>query len=74
MNIALTILIVILSVLLLVVLGSYIAVFYATYKIKKRAEEFMANKGKQILNDNIDMGVGKFQKRLIEEVNKKNNK
>lgn len=34
----------------------------------------MSNKGKQILNDNIDMGVGKLQKRLIEEVNKKNKK
>ena len=74
MDIALTILIVIVSLILLVVLGSYIAVFYATYKIKKHAEKFMANKGKQILNDNIDLASGKFQKKLIEEVNKKKNK
>jgi uncharacterized protein YpmB len=74
MDIALIILIVILSVLLLAVLVSYIAVFYAAYKIKKRAEDFMVNKGKQILNDNVDIAAGKFQKRLIEEVNKKNKK
>jgi hypothetical protein len=34
----------------------------------------MANKGKQILNDNIGLAAGKFQKKLIEEVNKKNKK
>ncbi len=74
MSIVLIILIVILSLLLLAVLVSYLAVFYATYKIKKLAEKFMANKGKQILNDNIDLAAGKFQKKLIEEVNKKNKK
>ena len=74
MNTVLIILIVIISVLVFVVLVSYIVVLYATYKIKKKAEEYMVNKGMGILNKGIDTGVSKFQQKINETIAKKNKK
>lgn len=72
MSTALTILIVILSVILGVILITYLGMLYVAYKFKKKAEKMFFDKGKQILDDTVDPHVSKFQKRLNENLKKKN--
>lgn len=72
MSTALTILIVILSVILGVILITYLGMLYVAYKFKQKAEEMFFNKGKQILDNTVDPHVSKLQKRLNENLNKKN--
>ncbi len=72
MSTALTILIVIASIILGVFLITYLGMLYMAYKFKKRAEDMFFNKGKDILNDTVDPHVSKFQKRLNEKLNYKN--
>jgi predicted Holliday junction resolvase-like endonuclease len=67
MNTALIVLIVILSILVFAVLVTYIAVVYTAYKVKKKAEEYMTKKG-------VDTGISKFQQKLNEAIEKKNQK
>ena len=74
MSTALIILIYIISVLVFLVLVSYIAVVYMAYKFKKKAEKFMTNKGVDILNKGVDTGISKFQRKLNEAIEKKNQK
>lgn len=72
METALIILISILCVIAFGVLVTYIVVAIAAYKIKKKAEKFMADKGKQLLNDNIDLTVKTLQKKALQKIEKKN--
>lgn len=72
MGTAITILICILCVIALIVLITYIKLIMFANKVKRKAEEFMINKGKDIINDNINTVGGKFQQKLIKEINKKN--